>query len=44
MKNYLEKKNQVKYQKFLIELKIYNYFKNMFEENTSQELRLKKYR
>ena len=29
MKNYLKKKNQLKYQKFLV----YNYFKNMIEEN-----------
>ena len=36
MKNYLEK-----YLKFLVWLRIYNYFKNMVEENISQEFRLK---
>ena len=41
MKKYLKKKNQLKYYKFLVYLKIYNYFKNIVEENISQELRLK---
>ena len=41
VKNYLKVKNQLKYQKFLVELKIYNYFKNMAEEKISQEFRLK---
>ena len=27
----------------MVHLKIYNYFKNMIEENISQEFRLKKY-
>ena len=36
MKNYLKK-----YLKFLVWLRIYNYFKNMVEENISQEFRLK---
>ena len=41
MKKYLKKKNQLRYQKLLVELKIYDHFKNMAEENISQELRLK---
>ena len=41
MKNYLKKKNQLRYQKFLVYLKIYNYFKNMVEENISLEFKLK---
>ena len=41
MKDYLKKKNQLKYQKFLVYMKIYYYFKNMAEENLSQEFRLK---
>ena len=41
MKKYLKKENQLKYFKFLIHFKIYNYFKNMAEENISQEFRLK---
>ena len=41
MKKYLKKKNQLKYYKFLVYLKIYNYFENMVEQNISQELRLK---
>ena len=47
MKKYLKKKNQLRYQKCLASLKIfrstkwiYNYFKNMVEENISQEFRL----
>ena len=40
-KKYLKKKNQQKYQKFLVSLKMYNYFKNMFNENIRQESRLK---
>ena len=35
------KKNQLRYKKFLVYLKIYNYFKNVVEENISQEFRLK---
>ena len=34
MKNYMKKKNQLRYYKFLVQLKIYNFFKVM-----SQELR-----
>ena len=41
MKKYLKKKNQLRYQKLLVELKIYDHFKNMAEENISQKLRLK---
>ena len=41
MKKYLKKKNQLRYQKLLVELKIYDHFKNMAEENISQELRPK---
>ena len=37
MKKHL-RKNQLKYQKFLVQLEIYNYFKNMAEENITQEL------
>ena len=32
MQKYFEKKNQLKYQKFLVYLKIYNYLKTMSEE------------
>ena len=35
------KKIQLRYKKLLFWLKIYNYSKNMAEENTSQEFRLK---
>ena len=41
MKKYLKKKNQLRYQKLLVELKIYDHFKNLAEENISQQLRLK---
>ena len=41
MTKYLKKKNQQRYKKFLVYLKIYNYFKNMVEENVSEEFRLK---
>ena len=41
MKKYLKKKNQLKYKKILVKLKIFNYFKNTYEENISQEFRLK---
>ena len=41
MKKYLQKKNQLRYQKFLVYSKIYNYFKNMVEESISQEFQLK---
>ena len=41
MKKYLQKKNQLRYQKFLVYSKIYNYFKNMIEESISQEFQLK---
>ena len=34
----------MRYYKFLVYLKIYDYFKSMTEGNISQELRLKKYR
>ena len=40
MKKYLKKKNQLKYEKLLVSLKIYNYFK-MSKESISQEFRLK---
>ena len=40
MKEYLKKKNQLRYQKSSVQLKIYNYFKNVVEENISQEFRL----
>ena len=42
MKNYLKKNNQLRYKKFFLSLKIYNYFKNMTKENINQEFRLKK--
>ena len=42
MRRYLKKKKQMKNQKFLVQLKIYNYFKNMIKENTSLDFRLKK--
>ena len=41
MKKSLKKKNQLRYQKFLVSLKMYNYVKNMVEENIGQEFRLK---
>ena len=41
MKNYLQKNNQLRYNRFLVQLKICNYFKNMAEVNISQEFRLK---
>ena len=41
MKKYLKKQDQLRFKKFLVSLKIYNYFKNMVEENISQEFRLK---
>ena len=41
IKNYLKKNTQLRYSKFLGHLKIYNYLKNMVEENISQEFRLK---
>ena len=41
MKKYLRKKNQLRYKKFLIYLKIYICIKNMVEENISQEVKLK---
>ena len=41
MKNYLKKKNQLKQQKFLVWLKIFNYFKNVAEENVSHKFILK---
>ena len=41
IKNYLKKNTQLRYSKFLGQLKIYNYLKNMVEENISQEFRLK---
>ena len=41
MKKYLKKKNQLKDSQFLVWLKIYNHFKNMGEENKSQEFRLR---
>ena len=34
-KKYLEKKNLFRYYKLLAELKIYDYIKNMVEENIS---------
>ena len=40
MKKYL-KKSRLGYHIFLVCLKIFNYFKNMGEENKSQEFRLK---
>ena len=43
-KKHLKKQNQLRYYKFLVYLKIYDYFKSMTEGNISQELRLKKYR
>ena len=44
MKKYLKIWHQLRYYKFLVYLKIYDYFKSMTEGNISQELRLKKYR
>ena len=41
VRNYLKKKNQLTYQRFLVYLKIWNYFINMVEENVSQEFILK---
>ena len=41
IKNYLKKNTQLRYSKFLGHLKIYNYLKNMVEENISQEFKLK---
>ena len=42
MKKYLKIWHQLRYYKFLVYLKIYDYFKSMTEGNISQELRLKK--
>ena len=39
----LEKKNQLKHQKFFVQLKIYTYFKNICKENVSQESRLRNF-
>ena len=39
---YWKKKNQLKNQKFLAWLKIYNYFKTLERENASLNFRLKK--
>ena len=39
MNKYLKKKYEFKYLKFLVELKVYNYFKNVVEEKKSQEFR-----
>ena len=41
MKKCLKKNNQLRYLKFLVQLKMYDYFKNMAEENISQEFRRK---
>ena len=41
MNNYLKKNNQLRYWKFFVYLKIYDYFKNIVEEDISQEFRLK---
>ena len=41
MKKYLKKKNQLRYEKLLVYLKICHYFKTMTEENISPESRLK---
>ena len=41
IKKYLKKKIQLRQEKFLVYLKIYNYFKNIVEENIGQEFRLK---
>ena len=41
MKKYLKKKNRLRQEKILASLEIYNYFKNIIEENISQEFRLK---
>ena len=41
MKKYLQKKVQLRYLKFLVSLKIYNYFKNITEENLSREFKFK---
>ena len=41
MINYLKKKNELRYLRILVKLKIYNYFKCMAEGNISQEFRLK---
>ena len=36
-----EESVEIQYQKFSVLLEMYNYFKNMTEENISQEIRLK---
>ena len=41
MKKYLKKKIQLRYKKSLVQLKTYNYFKNMAEKNISQEFIMK---
>ena len=42
IKEYLKKKNHFKYSKFLVLLKIHNYFKSMDEEIASHNCGLKK--
>ena len=41
MRQYLKKKNQLRYLKPLVYLKIYNYFKNIVEENISPKFKSK---
>ena len=41
MKKYLKKKIQLRYKKSLVQLKTYNYFKNVAEKNISQEFIMK---
>ena len=40
-KKYLNQKNRLRYLKFFVWLKIYNYFKNICQKRISQEFRLK---
>lgn len=41
IKKHLQENNQSRYQKFLVQLKISNYFKNIAEEDKSPEFGLK---
>ena len=41
LKRYLKKKNKLKYVKFLVWTKLYNYFENIEKENISLDFRVK---
>ena len=41
LKRYLKKKNKLKYLKFFVWTKLYNYFENIEKENISLDFRVK---